>query len=92
MINTKDFNSNLLETDRKSCKNIGFYYIGYITIKNIRDYKMIHSLNPLYLIIGEADGYIEQKNGNKYLIFYSTDKNKKVLKKYTKLWYDIWLR
>ena len=89
MINTEDFNSNLLETDRKSYKNIGFYYIGYITIKNIRDYKMIHSLNPLYLIIGEADGYIEQKNENKYLIFYSTDKNKKVLKKYTKLWYEI---
>ena len=31
-------------------------------------------------------GYIEEKNRNKYLTFVSTDKNKKVLKKYTQLW------
>ena len=31
-------------------------------------------------------GYIEENNGNKYLTFASTDKNKKVLEKYTKLW------
>ena len=30
-----------------------------------------------------------QKNGNKYLTFASTDKNKKVLEKYTKLWDEI---
>ena len=35
-------------------------------------------------IIGEADGYIEKKNGNKYLTFASTDKNKEVLTKYIK--------
>ena len=35
----------------------------------------------MYLIIGEADGYIEEKNRNKYLNFASTDKNKEVLKK-----------
>ena len=39
----------------------------------------------LYLIIGDVDGYIEcssteENNGNKYLTFASTDKNKKVLK------------
>ena len=27
----------------------------------------INSVNPLYLIIGEVDGYIEENNGNKYL-------------------------
>ena len=31
------------------------------------DYVKINSVNPLYLIIGEADGYIEEKNGNEYL-------------------------
>ena len=31
-------------------------------------------------------GYIEETNKNKYLIFASKDKNKKVLGKYTKLW------
>ena len=29
---------------------------------------------------------LKRKNGNKYLIFTSTDKNKKVLTKYTKHW------
>ena len=28
-------------------------------------------------MIGEVDGYIEESNGNKYLTFASTDKNKK---------------
>ena len=32
---------------------------------------------------------IEEKNGNKYLTFTYTDKNKKVLEKYTKLWNEI---
>ena len=41
----------------------------------------IHSVNPLYIIIGEVDGSIEEKNGNKYLTFADTDKNKKILKK-----------
>ena len=43
-------------------------------------------MNQLYLIIGEVDGYIEENNGNKYLIFASTDKNKELLENYTELW------
>ena len=35
----------------------------------------------MYLITGKAIGNIEEDNGNKYLIFDSTDKNKEVLKK-----------
>ena len=31
--------------------------------------------------IGKAYGYIEQKSGNKHLIFASTDKNKSIKKK-----------
>ena len=49
----------------------------------VLDYVNIHSVNPLYFIIGEVDGFIEEKNENKYLIFASTDKNKEVLTKYT---------
>ena len=79
-INIKDFQSNLLKIDRKSCKNIGIYNIGYITIKKIDDYENIYSFNPLNLLINRAKGYIEEKNGNKYLIFHSTDENKKLLK------------
>ena len=53
--------------------------------KKNNDYENINSVNPLYLIIGEVDGYIKKNNGNEYLTFASTDKNKKVLEKYTKL-------
>ena len=85
IMNIKNFNSNLLKIDKKSYKNIDINYHGYIAIKNINDYENIHSVNPLYLIIGEIDGYIEENNGNKYLIFISTVTSKEVLKKYTKL-------
>ena len=37
-------------------------------------------------MIGKLDGYIKKNNGNKYLVFDSTDENKEVLKKYTELW------
>ena len=86
MINITNFDSRLLKIDKKSYKNIGIYYIGYITTRNISNYGNINSVNPLYLIIGETDGYTEENNGNKYLTFASNDKNKKVLEKYTKLW------
>ena len=46
----------------------------------------IYSVNPLYLRINNAGGYIEEKNGNKYLIFNSADENKEVLKKYASVW------
>ena len=35
----------------------------------------------MYLLIDYASGYIEEKNGNKYLIFDTTDENKELLKK-----------
>ena len=80
IINLKDFEPNLLKIDKKSYKNIDIYYIGYITIKKIDDYESIYSVNPLYLRINHASGYIEEKNGNEYLIFDSVDENKEVLK------------
>ena len=67
IINIEDFDSNLLKIDKKSYKNIDIYYIVYIAIKSFSDYNRIHRLNPLYFIIGEMDGYIEEKNENKYL-------------------------
>ena len=61
MINIKNFDSNLLKIGNKLYKKIYIYYIGYI-IKN-RWLKKIYSVNPLYLIIGKADGHIEKKIG-----------------------------
>ena len=73
-----------LKRDKKSYKNIDVYYIGYITMKDYDDVK-IGSLNPLYLIISEVDGCIEEKSRNKYLTLVSTDENKDVLIEYTEL-------
>ena len=85
IINIKDFDPNLLKIDKKTYKNIDIYYNGYIIMKN-SDYVKINSVNPLYIIIDAANGYIkcnsiEEKNGDKYLTFASTGKNKEVLKK-----------
>ena len=70
----------MLKIDKKSYKNIDIYNIGYITIKKIDDCENINSANTLYLPITHASGYIEEINGNKYLIFNSTDGNKELLK------------
>ena len=83
MINIKNFDSNSLKGDKKLHKNIDIYYIGYITMEDF-DYVNIHSVNPLYLIIGKVDRYIEKKKN--YLILASTDKNKELLTNYTELW------
>ena len=86
MINIKNFDSSLLIIDKKSCKSIDIKYIGYITMKNIGDYESIHSVSPLYLIVGKANEYTEGENGNKYLVFAPTDKSKEVFTKYTEFW------
>ena len=48
----------------------------------------------MYLIANTAHGHIEKKNGNRYLVFDSTDKNKNVLSKYAELWDGVknWLK
>ena len=86
IINIEEFNSSLLKIKKKSYKDIDIYYIGYVTIKKIGDYENIYRVNPLYLIIGKVDGYIEEDNGNKYFVFDSIGENKEVLKKYAELW------
>ena len=60
MINIKDLDPNLMKIDSKSYKNIDIYYIGYIAVKD-SDFVKINSVNPLYLIISEVDGYIKEK-------------------------------
>ena len=39
-------------------------------------------MNPLYLRVTHASEYIEEINGNKYLIFDSTNRKKELIKKY----------
>ena len=81
IIDLKKFDARLLKIDKKSYKNISIYNIGYITIKKNDDCEKIYSVNPLYLRICHANGYIEEKGVNKYLDFDSTDENKELLKK-----------
>ena len=79
----------MLKIDKKSFKDICIYYIGYITKKNFDEYNNIHSVNPFHLRINHANGYIEEKSGNRYLIFDSVDENKELLKIYNDVWNGI---
>ena len=40
----------------------------------------------MYLLVNHTNGFIKQENGNKYLIFDSTDENKESLKIYNDVW------
>ena len=42
----------------------------------------VNSVNPLYLHIDNASGYIEEINEDKYLVFDVRDENKELLKRY----------
>ena len=53
------------------------------------DYLKINSVSPLYLVANNVDGYIKESKRNKYSTLVSTDKNKKVLTKYTEIWDEI---
>ena len=101
-INLKDFDGKLLKIDKKDYNKIDIYYIGYVTIKKIGDYKNINSLNPLYLMINEMIGHfvcnsvecnsIEEKNENKYWVLDDIDETKEALKKYEEVWEGIKLK
>ena len=66
--------------------NISIYYIGYVTKKP--EYN-INSVNPLYLLINELDGFIEEKEGSKYLNISLTYNNNDVLVKCAEVWRGI---
>ena len=79
-----------LKINKTHYKGIDIYYSGYITLKKIGDYENIHSVKPLYLLVNHASGYIEEENGNKYLLFDdSSNENKELLKKYVDIWDEI---
>ena len=86
IINLKDFDPSLLKLDKKSVMDINISYIGYVTKKP--EYN-INSVNPLYLFIKQLDGFIDEKNCNKYLNITLTDSNNDVLIKYAEVWSGI---
>ena len=76
----------ILKNIEKSYKNIFICYIEYVTIKKDLN---IHSVNPLYLIFGNVNGYFEEINGKKYLILVPTNESKEKIKDHWKLWTKI---
>ena len=76
IVDLENFDAGLLKIDKKSYKDINIYNIGYVTKKKIGNGMSINSVNPLYLGITHANGYIEEKGVNKYLVFDSIDENK----------------
>ena len=63
-------------------------YTRYVTIKDSK-YIKINSVNLLYLIFSNINGYFEEINGNKYLIPVSTNEGKEIIKKHEELWSKI---
>ena len=76
----------MLKVDKLNNKEIGVYYFGYMTFKEIANCNNINSVNPLYLMIDKMIGHFEEKSGNKYLVLDDVDENKEVSKKYEEVW------
>ena len=94
LIDIKHLDAEFLEINKKSYKSIDIYYIRYSPFIKINDYWSNFSVNPLFLDIAHASGYIEcnsieEKNGNKYLVLDDIYENKEVLKKYKEVWEGI---
>ena len=89
LIDIKHLDAEFLEINKKSYKSIDIYYIRYSPFIKINVYWSNFSVNPLFLDIAHASGYIEcnsieEKNGNKYLVLddiYESKKFGRVLKK-----------
>ena len=81
-----NFDAKNLKLDKKKVMDINIHYISYVT-KN-SEYN-INSVNPLYLTISELDGFIDEKNNNKYLNISLKDSNNDVLIKYAEVWSGI---
>ena len=89
IMNIKNFDLNNIRIDKKaSYKNILIYYIGYVTIKDLKYIKM-NRVNPLYLIFNEVNGYFQKTNGNKYLTLVLINESKEKIKKHKELWIKI---
>ena len=62
---------NDIKIDEKSYKNILIYYIGYVMVKDLK-YVKINSVNLLYLVFSNMNGYFEEINKSKYLTLVPT--------------------
>ena len=72
----KDFDKIKLKIVKYDCVDRYVYHTDYV--------KNVNNVNPLYLIIPEFYGYIEEHDGRKYLNIALTEINNDVLSKYEK--------
>ena len=77
----KDFDETKLKITHHDCVDRVTYHVDYA--------KDIIKINPLYLIIPEFYGHIEEDKGQKYLIIVSIESNNEVLLNYIKIWDEI---
>ena len=80
IINIKDLNSDSINIDKKSYKDIVIYRIWYVTTKGVKTFN---------IIINKTNGYIEKSKGNKCLPLVPSDESKDNLKTHGKLWSKI---
>ena len=78
----KDFDKTKLKIAQHDCVDRSVYHIDYA--------KTTNNVNPLYLVIPELYGYIEEQKGCKYLIIAPPiEINNEVLSDYKKIWDEI---
>ena len=81
IINIKDSGPNNIKIDETLYKkNILIYYIGYVTIKDSKCGKF-YSVNPLYLVFRDVNGYFDKTNKSKCLMLVPTNESKEKIKK-----------
>ena len=91
IVSIKDFDSSLLEINKLSFKgdfSLNIYYVKYIPTGSTNRVSIDRADDDedyLYLFPDDVDGYIEENDGIKYLVFASTKKDKEAFKNYTKL-------
>ena len=61
IINLKNFESNLLKINKNITKGLIFTTLNKLKFKKNDDCERIYSVNPLYLLVNHASGYIEKK-------------------------------
>ena len=64
IIDIETFDLKNLKLDKKTYKDLDIYNVGYVAIKKIGCANDVNSVNPLYLRIDNASGYIEEKESN----------------------------
>ena len=79
MVNVKNFDPSLLETNKLSFKGIfsvNIYYIKKSTMKSF-DHVNIDNENFLFVVCNNVEGYMKERNGIKYLVLFCSNENKK---------------